>query len=68
MTDHYGNERFLELLVQHLCADVNARQPATVTWVTVVPTNRILQPTNLLEKHKDDKIMRNLPFRLTAFV
>ena len=49
LTYHDGDKRFLELLVQHLCADINARQPAAIAWVTVVPANSILQPTHLFQ-------------------
>ena len=44
---HNGDKRLLELLVQHLCADVNAGQPAAITRVTMVPAYGILQPPNL---------------------
>lgn len=51
---HYGHKWLLKLLVKHLSADIDARQPASVTGVTVIPANRILQPTNLkVERQKD---------------
>lgn len=48
---HNGHKRLLELLVEHLGADIYARQPAAIAGVTVVPADRILQPANL----RDDK-------------
>ena len=45
---HYnGHPRFLVLLVQHLGAHVNAREPAAIAGVTVVPTNGILHVSHL---------------------
>lgn len=46
-THHHRHEGLLKLLVEHLSADIYTRQPAAVTWVTVVPANSVLQPTNL---------------------
>lgn len=46
-TYYNGHPRFLKLLIQHLCADVNAREPASIARVTVIPTQGILKTTNL---------------------
>lgn len=43
-----SNPRFLELLIQHLCTDVDTGKPATVTGVTVVPAQGILKTPNLV--------------------
>lgn len=47
---HDGNKGFLKLLVEHLSADIYAREPASVAGVTVVPANCILQPANLRDE------------------
>lgn len=44
---HNGYKRLLKLLVEHLSADINTRQPATITGVTVIPADGVLQPANL---------------------
>ena len=45
---HYnGHPRFLVLLVQHLGAHVDAREPAAIARVTVVPANGILHVSHL---------------------
>lgn len=44
---HYGHKRLLKLLVEHLSADIYARQPASIARVTVIPADGILQPANL---------------------
>lgn len=44
---HDSHERLLKLLVEHLSADVDAGEPASVTRVAVVPANGVLQPTDL---------------------
>lgn len=41
---------YLELLVGHLRVDVDARQPASVARVRVVPANGIFKPSNLLRR------------------
>ena len=41
----YGT--YLEVLVEHLGRNVDARQPTSVARVAMVPTNRIFQPPNL---------------------
>jgi len=41
------NEGLLELLIEHLRAHVNARQPTTIAWMTVVPSDALLEPTHL---------------------
>ena len=46
-TYHNCNKWFLKLLIQHLCAHVDSREPAAVTRVTVVPADGILQPPYL---------------------
>lgn len=47
-TYNHGNEWILELLVLHLSVDVNSRQPASITRMRVVPSNGVLQATNLM--------------------
>ena len=37
----------LEVLVEHLCGDVDAGEPAAVAGVRVVPPDRVLQPADL---------------------
>ena len=46
-TNHDGYERLLELLVQHLGAHVDAREPTAVTRMTVIPPYGIFQSANL---------------------
>lgn len=46
-TNHDGHKRFLELLVQHLGAHVDARKPTAVTRMTVVPSYGVLQSADL---------------------
>lgn len=42
-------------MVEHLSADIDARQPAPITRVTVVPANGILQTADLREiRHGTD--------------
>lgn len=60
---HYGHKWLLKLLVKHLSADINARQPASVTGVTVIPANRILQPTNLKVERQTDGISYNIVWK-----
>jgi hypothetical protein len=42
-----SHEGILELLVLHLGVDVNSRQPASVAGMGMVPSNGILQATDL---------------------
>ena len=49
-TYNYRHPWLLELLVGHLSAHINAREPTAVTRVTVVPTHTILKTTNLRGK------------------
>lgn len=44
---HNGYKRLLKLLVEHLSADIDTRQPASITGVTVIPADGVLQPANL---------------------
>lgn len=44
---HNGYKRLLKLLVEHLSADIDTRQPASVTGVTVIPADGVFQPANL---------------------
>lgn len=53
LTYHDSNKRLLELLVEHLSTDINARQPASVARMTVIPTNCILQSTDLYETNNN---------------
>ena len=41
-TYHNGDEWLLELLVEHLSADVDAGEPAAVAGMAVVPADHIL--------------------------
>ena len=43
-----GHEWVLEVLVQHLCGDVDTREPTAVARVGVIPTNGVLQSAHLL--------------------
>lgn len=45
-----GDKWFLELLVQHLSAHINARQPAPISRVAVIPANHIFQSPNLSKR------------------
>lgn len=45
-----GYKGLLEVLVQHLRRDIDARQPAAVPGVAVVPSNGIFLPANLKNK------------------
>ena len=49
---HNGQERVLVLLLGHLRANVDARQPASIAWVAVVPPYHVFQPAHDLEKHE----------------
>lgn len=40
----------LILLVKHLCGNINAREPASITRMRMVPPNHIFQPTSLYQK------------------
>ena len=44
---HHRDEWVLELLVRHLSVDVDTGQPTPVSWMRVIPANRVLDPANL---------------------
>lgn len=46
-TYYHCYEWLLELLIEHLSADINAREPAAVARVAVVPANRIFKAAHL---------------------
>lgn len=43
------NKGILELLVLHLSVDIDTGEPATVSWMRVVPSNSVLQAAYLLD-------------------
>lgn len=45
--DNNRNERLLVALIGHLGRNIDARQPASVSRMAVVPPNSVLFPTNL---------------------
>lgn len=44
-----SKKRLLILLVKHLCSYINAREPAPITRMWMVPPNHIFQPTSLYQ-------------------
>ena len=44
---HNGSPWLLKLLIQHLCAHVDTRQPTPIPRMRVVPSQRILKTTHL---------------------
>jgi len=48
--DHNRQEWLLELLVQHLGANINSRQPAAISRVAVIPSDGVLDPAHLLDE------------------
>ena len=49
-TNHDGNEGVLVLLVRHLGRHVDAREPAPIPRMRVVPADRVLKTPNLTRK------------------
>lgn len=47
LTYHHSYPWFLELLIEHLCVDINTRKPASITRMRMVPSNCIFQTSNL---------------------
>ena len=46
-THHDSYKRLLELLVEHLRADIDTGQPTPVTRMTMIPPDHVLKPPNL---------------------
>lgn len=71
-------ERILELLVIHLCIDIYTRQPATITGMGMIPSNRVLQSFDLAKRggvvHVDQSCMsdgayyQEIPFHTPVYM
>ena len=51
---HNGHPGLLVLLIQHLSPHINAREPAAIARVAVVPAQGILQTTHLRQRDKSN--------------
>lgn len=47
--NHNSNKWFLEILIQHLSWHINTREPATIPWVRMVPSNSVFQTIHLFQ-------------------